>query len=265
MYGDIRVELSDSTPLHRDNFVALAREGFYDSLLIHRAVPGFVIQGGDAHAWPELWFPGAGWVRFEPTPAIQTGAPPEYADPFTSDVTVPDDILNGQVPPAQPSAPPVTQEEPNTSGMPAVEQETSEGPAWVVVAAVAAALAAAAAGLVWWARRGRPSRRAPANAEQVWSRLRESLPEPMRWSASLTPHEAAEHVEEGMRELDSGLSGHSREALTRLANAVADHRYAPLGTGASVEELTAQAAEIQREAAEAAASGAQRQRSSAGR
>ena len=46
-YGDIRVELSDSTPLHRDNFLRLAREGYYDSLLIHRVVPGFIIQGGD--------------------------------------------------------------------------------------------------------------------------------------------------------------------------------------------------------------------------
>ena len=46
-YGDIVVELSDSTPLHRDNFLRLAREGFYDSLLIHRVVPGYIIQGGD--------------------------------------------------------------------------------------------------------------------------------------------------------------------------------------------------------------------------
>ena len=46
-YGDIRVALSDSTPLHRDNFLELARAGFYDSLLIHRVVPGYIIQGGD--------------------------------------------------------------------------------------------------------------------------------------------------------------------------------------------------------------------------
>ena len=46
-YGNIYVELSDSTPLHRDNFLKLAREGFYDSLLFHRVVPGFIIQAGD--------------------------------------------------------------------------------------------------------------------------------------------------------------------------------------------------------------------------
>ncbi len=46
-YGSILVELYDATPLHRDNFLGLAEEGFYDSLLFHRVVRGFVIQGGD--------------------------------------------------------------------------------------------------------------------------------------------------------------------------------------------------------------------------
>lgn len=45
--GVIVVKLSDSTPLHRDNFVKLVKEGFYDSLLFHRVIPAFMIQGGD--------------------------------------------------------------------------------------------------------------------------------------------------------------------------------------------------------------------------
>lgn len=45
--GDIEVILYNSTPLHRDNFIKLANEGFYDSLLFHRVVNGFMIQGGD--------------------------------------------------------------------------------------------------------------------------------------------------------------------------------------------------------------------------
>ena len=45
--GVIVVKLSDSTPLHRDNFVKLVKEGFYDSLLFHRVIAGFMIQGGD--------------------------------------------------------------------------------------------------------------------------------------------------------------------------------------------------------------------------
>ena len=45
--GTIIVQLSDSTPLHRDNFVKLVKQGFYDSLLFHRVISQFMIQGGD--------------------------------------------------------------------------------------------------------------------------------------------------------------------------------------------------------------------------
>ena len=45
--GNIRVALSDDTPLHRDNFLKLAREGFYDGTLFHRCIKNFMIQGGD--------------------------------------------------------------------------------------------------------------------------------------------------------------------------------------------------------------------------
>ena len=45
--GTMVVRLYDSTPLHRDNFVKLVKEGFYDSLMFHRVIPQFMIQGGD--------------------------------------------------------------------------------------------------------------------------------------------------------------------------------------------------------------------------
>lgn len=45
--GIVIVKLYDSTPLHRDNFVKLVEQGFYDSLMFHRVIPGFMIQGGD--------------------------------------------------------------------------------------------------------------------------------------------------------------------------------------------------------------------------
>jgi cyclophilin family peptidyl-prolyl cis-trans isomerase len=45
--GVIIVRLSDLTPLHRDNFVKLVKQGFYDSLLFHRVISEFMIQGGD--------------------------------------------------------------------------------------------------------------------------------------------------------------------------------------------------------------------------
>lgn len=45
--GNIELKLYDQTPLHRDNFVQLVKEGAYDSLLFHRVIPDFMIQGGD--------------------------------------------------------------------------------------------------------------------------------------------------------------------------------------------------------------------------
>lgn len=46
-YGAMKVVLYNETPLHRDNFLKLASEGYYDSLLFHRVIKGFMIQGGD--------------------------------------------------------------------------------------------------------------------------------------------------------------------------------------------------------------------------
>ena len=45
--GDIRIELDGRTPLHRDNFLKLTREGFFDSVLFHRVIADFMIQAGD--------------------------------------------------------------------------------------------------------------------------------------------------------------------------------------------------------------------------
>lgn len=45
--GNITVALYDETPLHRDNFLKLVQQGFYDGLLFHRIIRDFMIQGGD--------------------------------------------------------------------------------------------------------------------------------------------------------------------------------------------------------------------------
>lgn len=45
--GTIILRLSDSTPLHRDNFLRLVKTHYYDSLLFHRVIQRFMIQGGD--------------------------------------------------------------------------------------------------------------------------------------------------------------------------------------------------------------------------
>ena len=46
-YGDVYLELYDDTPEHKENFLTLAREGFYNGTTFHRVMKGFMIQGGD--------------------------------------------------------------------------------------------------------------------------------------------------------------------------------------------------------------------------
>jgi cyclophilin family peptidyl-prolyl cis-trans isomerase len=46
-FGVMKVKLYNATPQHRDNFIKLVQAGFYDSLLFHRVIRGFMIQGGD--------------------------------------------------------------------------------------------------------------------------------------------------------------------------------------------------------------------------
>ena len=70
--GNIRIELYDETPRHRDNFVKLVSEHFYDSLLFHRVIPDFMIQAGDPdsrHAEPGTLL-GGGDLPYKVEPEI---------------------------------------------------------------------------------------------------------------------------------------------------------------------------------------------------
>lgn len=49
-YGDMKAILYNETPLHRDNFIKLVKEGYYDGTLFHRVIDGFMIQGGDPNS-----------------------------------------------------------------------------------------------------------------------------------------------------------------------------------------------------------------------
>ena len=47
-FGNIELKFfPDAAPKHVDNFIELAKKGFYDGTIFHRVIPGFMIQGGD--------------------------------------------------------------------------------------------------------------------------------------------------------------------------------------------------------------------------
>lgn len=48
-FGDMKLVLYNETPKHRDNFLKLAKNGFYDGTLFHRVIKDFMIQGGDPY------------------------------------------------------------------------------------------------------------------------------------------------------------------------------------------------------------------------
>ena len=48
--GDMKIKLYNETPLHRDNFIKLAKEGFYNGTIFHRVIENFMIQGGDPNS-----------------------------------------------------------------------------------------------------------------------------------------------------------------------------------------------------------------------
>ncbi len=62
-YGIMKARLYDSTPKHKANFEKLVSEKFYDDLIFHRVIPGFMIQGGDPdsrNAAPGVMLGGGG-------------------------------------------------------------------------------------------------------------------------------------------------------------------------------------------------------------
>jgi len=184
----------------------------------------WAVRSGDAHAWPELYFPGEGWVRFEPTPAVQTGNPPSYTveRTDTGNAPIPSNV---PIPSAIPSAPTETFG-PTISG-PTEHTPDAGVPWWLVTAVIVAIVGAGAA--VWTLRRRSAARTAAHGPEAAWASLREQLPEPLRWSPALTPLEAAHGLQEALLDADDPLTEAGQRALAELRDAVSDLRYAPPG------------------------------------
>lgn len=194
-----------------------------------RGTDGTVSVTGDrAHAWPELWFAGAGWVRFEPTPAVQTGAPPAYADPAIATLgDQPEDLVPTAT--ATDEAPPTTGPSAGTTTT-TVGSSTSSRVPWLVLAAVV--LVAGAAGVVLARRR---TTRTPAwGPEEAWLRLRrEATRAEVGWTDASTPRQVAAMLHDAL----PADARDAHDAIDRLATTVEDHRYAPHPRQVDTHEL----------------------------
>lgn len=201
----------------------------------------YSVNGQLAHTWPEIWFADAGWVRFEPTPAVQTGAPPVYADPAVA-VPVPpeeDPIPQATAAPGQTSTP-----APTTPAGGLAEGEVAVGATRVPLAAAVTGLAvlalATAAAVVVVRRR---TRRVPATGpEATWERLRTALADRgVTWPDASTLRGAERAVLDAFgEEPTTGL----RHALHRLVATTEAARYAPVPPEWDQEVLDGWAADV---------------------
>jgi|GEM_PF-233926 len=196
-----------------------------------------VVTGKEAHTWPELYFgPDLGWVRFEPTPAVQSGAPPVWSDPFQANApgTDPRDDLNQRPDdrPTDDAAP--TDAATSTPAAPTTDAANLLVPVLITLAAVLL-LAGFAVALVVSRRRARPD----LTPEQAWTRTRKGLAaRGIRWSDATTPRAAVHSVEGQLAGRGSPVLGaEAARALVSLATAVETERYSPRSTDVSPDEL----------------------------
>ncbi|MEU4211452.1 DUF3488 and transglutaminase-like domain-containing protein [Streptomyces sp. NPDC026206] len=191
----------------------------------------------DAHAWPELYFEGAGWTRFEPTPS--RGTPPEYTvapSPATPGPTAPEPLPSRSAAPAPAPAaeggcPPQLKKDGGCPGE--VRQARADGagsgPSWPALAGAAVALVVLALPvlpLLWRTRVRRRRLRAGEPGAATLAAWREMTDSAWDYGIppdeSLTPRAAADRIVRA-----AGLQGPAAEAAGRLARAVEQVLYAP--------------------------------------
>ncbi|MCS0604005.1 DUF3488 and transglutaminase-like domain-containing protein [Streptomyces sp. LP11] len=197
----------------------------------------------DAHAWPELYFEGVGWTRFEPTPT--RGTTPSYTVPDSPGTSQPEDSLPSRNTSSAPSAAAspsescaAAHEEPGACDSPSAAVvpaggDDGPGPWWLALTALGAlvVLAVPLAPLLWRTRvRGRRLGGHPRSPEGaaahtlgVWQELTDSA-----WDHGITPDDSLTPRGAAARIVRlGGLDAAAGEAVHRVADAVEQVLYAP--------------------------------------
>ncbi|HVM27022.1 MAG TPA: DUF3488 and transglutaminase-like domain-containing protein [Mycobacteriales bacterium] len=209
----------------------------------------YLVTTNEAHAWPEIWFSGAGWVRFEPTPRAQQVTTPGYTVP-----PVPADVPEVDAPapaPDDPAAPAPAPADPNAPDQRGLDEDAAAGgtdgdqgalrTGPVLATAALLALLAAPAGLAALRRRRLWQEPGPASA---WAHVVEDAVDVgHRWRPADSPLTASERLL-AERPLDPAAA----VALRYLAERLDEARYARPGdvSPAEADELRSQVAEVRR-------------------
>ncbi|HWV78675.1 MAG TPA: transglutaminaseTgpA domain-containing protein, partial [Isoptericola sp.] len=187
------------------------------------------ITGQDSHAWPEIYFPGTGWVRFEPTPAQQTGSPPAYTMPSAQGgataAPTANDLRERQ--PTAGSTPTDDEATPSASSAAAVTPVVDTGlPAWVWITAGSLVVVLVGGLVLLLARRRRASQE--LDPELAWEQVLAALAaEGVRLPPATTLRAAPEAIASAVTtRTGRDLAPEVREDLAALARAAETHRYA---------------------------------------
>jgi len=151
----------------------------------------FVYSAHDMHAWPEVYFKGSGWVRFEPTPSTRASAVPAYTNGPVRKPTDPSSALSAggrlTTDPASASAAPAQQGNQST---PTVSSGTHVPWMALLVGFVVLALLVLLGLVPSTVRNARRRRRLEGGAEEAWAELRDSAIDlGVGWPARRSPHE----------------------------------------------------------------------------
>jgi transglutaminase-like putative cysteine protease len=202
----------------------------------------WLVRTKDAHAWPELYFTGVGWLRFEPTPGGQGGQGSASIPSYTTPQGLPGSPGSATQNPlptggaaagaeSTPGATAIPRHRTDTladeraASEPAPAQDGSRPPIGWLLAALAAVLLLLTPAVLRRASRARRWARATSDvavAHAAWDDLRDDAADHrLEWPASETPRSTARRLTETL-----GLEDTAAEALTRLARAEERARYA---------------------------------------